>query len=90
MAKSEKPSNLTSRINRISGQVTALQKMIKKEEDSAKILIQLKAARSAIKALENIILENYLETCLSALSSKSPSKKNKGLAELKKIFEKIE
>ena len=83
-------SPFASRINRISGQVEAIKKMINKSEDCSKILLQLKAARSAMKALESIILESHLNSCLGLLTSKDQTKKNKKIAELKEIFSKFE
>ena len=84
--KKEVALSLVSRINRISGQVTAVQKMIKKEEDYDKILLQLKAARSAIKSLETAMLEEHLSSCLSSITPKNQAKK---VTELTKILKNL-
>ena len=76
-----------SRLNRISGQLVGVKKMIEGQRYCPEILKQLKAARSAIKSLENNILETHLESCvLDAFSSKNQREKNKKISELIELF----
>ena len=53
-----------SRLNRVSGQLEGVKKMIEGQRYCPDILKQLKAARSAIKSLENSILETHLVNCV--------------------------
>ena len=76
-----------SRLNRISGQLAGVKKMIEGQRYCPEILKQLKAARSAIKSLEENILETHLANCVvDAFSSKNNQEKNKKIAELTELF----
>lgn len=52
------------KLNRISGQVDGIKDMITNKRAAKDILIQIKAARSALKSIETIILEDHLSTYL--------------------------
>ena len=56
---------ITNRLNRISGQVNGIKKMIENDAYCNDVLIQLKAVESSIKSLSNHILENHLYTCVT-------------------------
>ena len=58
-------SEATTRINRIVGQVTGIQRMINDEDAyCVKILDQIAAARSALDALGIHLLSRHLESCV--------------------------
>jgi len=63
-ANSEEKKAITSRINRISGQLKGIQKMISEGASCNDVLIQLSAAENSIKSLSNQLLDNYLHSCL--------------------------
>ncbi len=75
------------RLNRISGQVEGVKKMIAEGRYCPDILIQLKAIRSAIKVIEGNILQKHLEHCV-ALSFEQGIDPQQKITELRKIFEK--
>lgn len=83
-------TNYSARMNRIVGQVGGVKKMIEDEKTRAEILIQLKAVRSAIKALESEVLEDHLKSAAADLSVGSAAQKSKKLSELKRIFLRFE
>ena len=56
---------LTNRLNRISGQINGIKKMIEDDAYCNDVLIQLKAAQSSIQSLSNHILENHLYNCVT-------------------------
>ena len=56
---------ITNRINRISGQLTAINKMVQNDEYCNDILIQLSAIESSVKSLSNHILENHIYSCVA-------------------------
>lgn len=91
VAKSKKVvPNHEARVNRIVGQVGGVKKMIADGKNSVEIITQLKAVRSAIKALEGEILEEHLQSSALDLSRASAAQKSKKIADLKKIFLKFE
>lgn len=74
------------RLKRIRGQVNGIERMIQEKRYCVDILIQIKAARSALLALEGEVLRTHLEGCvreaLSARDSFQADKKVKELMEL--------
>ncbi len=77
------------RLNRIAGQVEGIKKMIEDGRYCPEILSQLRAVRSAVKAVESNILQKHLQHCV-AQSFASGEDKNKKIEELKKLFERFE
>jgi DNA-binding FrmR family transcriptional regulator len=55
---------LTTRVNRIAGQVAGIGRMIEKDEYCVDILNQIAAARSALDALGVQLLTRHLESCV--------------------------
>ncbi|MCO6429661.1 MAG: metal-sensitive transcriptional regulator [Deltaproteobacteria bacterium] len=75
------------RINRISGQVEGVKRMITEREYCPKIITQIQAIRAALKVLETTILKKHLETCVKdAFTSNSPKEKEKKLEELLELI----
>ena len=56
---------ITNRLNRISGQINGINKMIENDAYCNDILIQLKAVENSIQSLSNHILENHLYNCVT-------------------------
>lgn len=56
---------ITNRINRISGQLSAINKMVQNDEYCNDILIQLSAIENSVKSLSNHILENHIYSCVA-------------------------
>lgn len=61
----EEKAALTSRINRIIGQLNGIKKMIDEDKYCNDILIQLSAVTSSTKSLSFKILERHMETCVA-------------------------
>lgn len=60
-----------ARLKRIKGQVEGIERMIADRRYCPDIIMQVRAATSALKALEKAILQTHLESCVKeALSSK--------------------
>lgn len=56
--------NLSSRLNRIEGQIRGIKKMVDEDVYCNDIIIQISAVISALSSTSNIILENHLKSCL--------------------------
>ena len=56
--------NLTVRINRAVGQLNAVKDMIANDTYCADVVIQLSACERAIRAVERMVLQDHLETCV--------------------------
>ncbi len=61
----ELTTNLTTRLNRISGQLNGVKKMLDEERYCSDILIQIAAIESALKEVGFIILKDHMLTCVS-------------------------
>lgn len=79
--------NLT-RLNRISGQIEGVKKMITEKRECPAIITQLRAARSAIKMVESNILKKHLQHCV-AQSFISAADREAKIEELKKLFDRF-
>ncbi len=79
------------RVNRISGQMTGVKKMIEEHRECPEILTQLRAIRSAIKGLEASILERHLSHCVAeGLSGNNPAAVKQKIDELKDLFKRYD
>lgn len=56
--------NLHQRLNRIQGQIKAIDKMVDQDVPCEDILIQVNAAKSALHKVGQIILEGHLNHCV--------------------------
>lgn len=75
------------RLKILEGQIRGLQKMVEKEEYCLKILQQTSAVKQAISSIEDLILENHLNTCVTeAIKGKNKKEKKKKIKELLEIF----
>ncbi|MCB0331270.1 MAG: metal-sensitive transcriptional regulator [Bdellovibrionales bacterium] len=82
-----------SRINRLSGQLEGVKRMIESQRYCPEILTQLRAIRSAVKSLEANVLQTHLTNCVTeTFSSKRVSKreKDKKIEELIEIFKRFD
>lgn len=56
--------NLHQRLNRIKGQINAIDKMVDEDIPCEDILVQVNAAKSALHKVGQIILEGHLNHCV--------------------------
>ena len=56
--------NVTTRMNRIAGQVAGIQRMIEEDRYCVDILNQIAAVRSALDSLGIQLLTSHLESCV--------------------------
>lgn len=77
------------RLNRIIGQLEGVKKMIEAHRYCPDILIQLRAIRSAVRAVEGNILKKHLQSCV-AQSFQSQQDSEQKIEELKQLFDRFE
>lgn len=71
------------RLRKIIGQLAGMEKMINDRRDCVDIIQQIRAAHSAVKALEIAILKRHLNTCiLQSAKSESTAGFNQRLKDL--------
>lgn len=60
----EEKKKLIHRLNRISGQVNGVKKMIEEDRYCGDVLIQLSAVEKAVQGLSSVILEGHMYSCI--------------------------
>lgn len=58
--------NIQKRLNRISGQINGVSKMINENRYCGDVLIQIAAIESALKEVGYIVLKDHLYSCVSS------------------------
>lgn len=80
-----------SRLNRISGQIEGVKKMIEERRYCPDILTQLRAVASATKSLEASILEAHIGSCVAdAFKSDKVEEQKEKISELVKLFKRFD
>ena len=57
--------NLVNRLNRISGQIAGIKKMVEENRYCGEVLVQVSAVESAVRAFGYLVLEDHMNTCVS-------------------------
>lgn len=60
----EEKKQLIHRLNRISGQVEGIKKMVEEDRYCDDLLTQLLAVDKAVKSLSSVILEKHMYSCI--------------------------
>lgn len=87
LAKPNHADNLP-RLNRISGQIDGIKKMIEEERYCVDIVNQIKAVRSALKSVEKNILQKHIKHCVAASFKASKTEQEQKINELISLFDK--
>ena len=61
----EMKKKIDPRLARIEGQVKGIRNMVQQDRYCVDILLQLSAVVSALKKVEDLVMENHLHTCVS-------------------------
>lgn len=76
------------RLKRVNGQITGIIKMIEDRKYCPDILIQVRAAKAAVQAVEQSILKTHLDNCVSeAIHQKDENKAKDKINELIQLIE---
>jgi DNA-binding FrmR family transcriptional regulator len=88
MRKSIKKKVL-NRMNYLIGHLEGVKKMIENDKYCIDIILQNEAVISALKKVNEMILENHLHTCVTeAIKNKSEKERKKKIKELLDLFKK--
>ena len=63
--KLETKKPIQNRLRRIEGQIRGLQKMVEEDTYCIDVITQTSAIKSALSGVEDLLLENHLDTCAS-------------------------
>ena len=80
---------LKARLNRVSGQVAGVQRMVEEDRYCVDVMAQIAAARAALAKVSKLLLESHIQTCVSqAFESDDPADRATKIAELISVFDK--
>lgn len=80
-----------SRLGRIEGQVRGISRMIEEDRYCIDILTQLRAARAALRRVEDAVLSDHVEHCVhGAIRSGDPVEQRRKVGELLDLLAKRE
>ena len=78
---------ILNRMNYLSGHLEGVKKMLREDKYCIDIIKQNEAVIAAIKKLNQMILENHLNTCVTeAIKGKSEKERKNKIKELLEIF----
>ena len=87
--KSETKKSIATRLARIEGQIRGLTQMVDHDRYCLDVVAQVRAARSALAKVEQIVLADHLSSCVEhAIVSGDPEQQRKKVAELIDVFSK--
>ncbi|OGC04737.1 hypothetical protein A2276_02030 [candidate division WOR-1 bacterium RIFOXYA12_FULL_43_27] len=75
------------RLNRISGQVDGIKRMVEEPRYCVDILTQIVAVRAALSSVGSFILEDHMKTCVKAAMKKGEG--DRQIKELVDVFQKF-
>jgi DNA-binding FrmR family transcriptional regulator len=78
---------LKSRLNRVEGQISGIQRMVEEDKYCVDVLLQISAVRGALGQVGKIVLGRHIETCVSnSLSSGNQIDCREKIDELMEVF----
>lgn len=75
---------LITRLKKIEGQVRGLQKMVGEDAYCIDIITQTSAIRSALKSLEDVLLESHLQSCV--INQVKNNQEDKAVSEILQVY----
>ena len=88
--KEEVKKKIDPRLARIEGQVKGIRAMVQNDRYCVDILLQLSAVISALKKVEDLVMENHLNTCVTdALKSEDEKESQLKISELMDVMAKF-
>ncbi|HUX49557.1 MAG TPA: metal-sensitive transcriptional regulator [Spirochaetia bacterium] len=78
------------RLRRIEGQIRGIQKMLEEDRYCVDILTQTSAVVAALHGVEDLVMENHLNTCVAdAMKSDDPHQKSDKIEEMMVVISKF-
>jgi DNA-binding FrmR family transcriptional regulator len=90
MMNKEEKARAVSRLKRIEGQIRGIQKMVEEDRYCIDILSQTASIVSALRGVEDQIMQQHLNTCVSdAMKSDDTNLKNEKVNEVMSVLSKF-
>jgi CsoR family transcriptional regulator, copper-sensing transcriptional repressor len=89
MGDAEK-TKVANRLRRIQGQIGGIEKMIQEDRYCIDILTQISAVVSALRGVEDRVMQNHLNTCVAdAMRSEDPKEQQEKVDEVLTVIGKF-
>lgn len=89
MGDAEK-TKVGNRLRRIQGQIGGIEKMIREDRYCIDILTQISAIISALRGVEDMVMQNHLNTCVAdAMRSEDPKEQQEKVEEVLSVIGKF-
>ncbi|MFP4206858.1 MAG: metal-sensitive transcriptional regulator [Spirochaetaceae bacterium] len=90
MMDEKQKQKVSSRLRRIEGQIAGIRKMVEEDRYCVDILTQTSAVVSALRGVEDLVMQNHLNTCVvDAIRSDDDSEKQQKLDEVMDVIGKF-
>lgn len=87
MVNDKLKAQLSTRLRRIEGQVAGIRRMIEEDRYCVDILNQTSAVVSALRRVEDVVMQNHLNTCVAdAMRSDDPALKQEKTTEIMDVI----
>ena len=87
MLTDKQKKNIEVRLNRITGQLNGVKRMVDENRYCVDILTQTAAVTAAIRTVEGLIMENHLNTCVAdAMRSQDPQEQREKVDEVMAVI----
>ena len=67
---------LVVRLRKIKGQIEALEKMVDTDTDCSDVLMQVVAARQALKSFSEELIESHMQECIENAATRSEGRRH--------------
>ena len=89
MMSPDTKEKVEARLKRVAGQMSGIQKMVEDDRYCVDVLVQTAAVRSALKAVERLLIEDHTNHCLeAAILSGDPNEQRTKFREMVALLEK--
>ena len=79
--------SISTRLARVEGQVRGLAQMVEQDRYCLDVVTQVRAARSALAKVEQMVLADHLGSCVeAAIANGDPDEQRRKVAELIEVF----
>lgn len=90
MMDEKQKQKVSSRLRRIEGQIAGIRNMVEEDRYCVDILTQTSAVVSALRGVEDLVMQNHLNTCVvDAIRSDDDSEKQQKLDEVMDVIGKF-
>jgi DNA-binding FrmR family transcriptional regulator len=83
-------ASVENRLRRIEGQIAGIRRMVAEDRYCVDILTQTSAIVSALRGVEDLVMQNHLQTCVTdAIQGNDPAEKQEKIDELMSVIGKF-